>query len=530
MSIIDTIIVISYLTILIFIAYLLSKNNKNQEDYFLAGRSMPWFAVALSVSATMISANSFIGGPGWAYTDGMFPFMVNITVPIAVFFALFITVPIMYKLRVVSIYQYMNYRFGALCRILTVLQFFINSLIQVSSMIFIPSIVIQSITGWELNIIVPVIVLVSVAYTLIGGLKAVIWTDAIQMFIVWGGITFIIFTALKKIDMSFFDSINYAKEMGKLNTLNFTFNLKTPNTFWVTLIGGSIMWIRYFCFDQVQIQRILSAKSMKSLKCSLLTSAFIMNITYFLMLFIGIILFVFYKGRHFDYSNNVMINFILENLPVGVIGIVIAGVFASAMSSIDSILNSITTVFVKDIFEEYFTRDKKEASFKVTITISIVFGIIVTFFVLIGFKGNVKSVLDVVGSYISYFSGPATGLFLLAIFTKKSNDKGAALGFILGFLIGFYIAKTYKVYWLINPAIGSFFTFIFGYIISCFINEKNKNKYRYTIFGVKESIINSGNINEGSASLLPFKFDIYSIITLVFFALQYVVLILIQYL
>ena len=138
MSAIDIGIVVVYLIAMEAIGFFVGRSNKTQEDYFLAGRSMPWLPVALSVAATMISANSFIGGPGWAYTDGLEPFMQNITVPLACFIAVTVTVPMFYHLKVSSIYEYMELRLGGFTRNLAVIQFFINSLIQVSSMVFIP--------------------------------------------------------------------------------------------------------------------------------------------------------------------------------------------------------------------------------------------------------------------------------------------------------------------------------------------------------------------------------------------------------
>lgn len=128
-SAMDVGIIISYLILMLVIGYFSGKNNTNQEDYFLAGRSMPWIPVALSIAATMISANGFIGGPGWAYTSGMYPVMVNIAVPLAVLFALSVTTPVIYKMKITSVYQYMEKRLGKYSRILTIIQFFINSII-----------------------------------------------------------------------------------------------------------------------------------------------------------------------------------------------------------------------------------------------------------------------------------------------------------------------------------------------------------------------------------------------------------------
>ena len=528
---IDSIIIIVYILAMLLIGYFMGKDNETQEDYFLAGRSMPWLPIALSVSATMISANSFIGAPGWAYTSGIAPFMVNITVPFAIFIAMYITVPVMYQLKITSVYEYMEYRLGPISRFLTVLQFFINSLIQVSSMVFIPALILKSITGWSLQVIVPLIVLISIIYTLLGGIKAVIWTDVIQTVIIWGGLLLVIFIALRDLNMGFFQTLGAAREAGKMQALDFRFSISNTNAFWASIIGGSVMWIRYFCFDQTQIQRVLTAKSMKGIKSSYLTSAFIMNIMYFLTLLIGLILSVFYSGKEFPASNQVMIGFILEKLPVGVLGLVIAGVFAAAMSSVDSLLNSMTTVFIKDIYEKYFHKKQEETSLKLTMIISAVLGVIIIFIVILGFGGTVKSILDVVGKYISYFSGPAAGAFILAMLTYKANDKGVATGFILGFIGGFYIAKSFGVSWLWNPAIGFTITFVIGYVASMIFTDTEliKDYKKFTAKGMREKMVVEGKlIDEEGVSILPFQIDRYAIAALVFFLSQYIFLALIQ--
>lgn len=526
---IDISVIVGYLVLMILVGYFSGRKNKTQEDYFLAGHSMPWLPIGLSVAATMISANSFIGGPGWGYTSGMFPFMVNITVPLAVFIALWATTPVIYNMRITSVYQYMGKRFGKYTRGLTILQFFINSIIQVSSMVYIPVLILHMVTGWSFFILVPLVVIIAIAYTLMGGIKAVIWTDSIQMVVLIGSVFLIIYTVMKGIGLGFFDTISIAKEAGKLDTLNFSTNITIENTFWATLLGGAFMWIRYFCFDQVQVQRILTSKSLKNAKNSLVISAFVMNIIYFIMLFLGVLLFVFYKGREFPTSNEIMITFILNEMPIGIIGLIIAGIFAAAMSSVDSLLNSMTTVFTKDIYEPLVK--KKEASLKVTMLITVVIGILMTLVILIGFNGSVQSILALVGSYISYFAGPAAGAFILAMFTKRANDKGTAIGIVAGFILGFLVSKSFQVNWLWNPIIGAIITLIFGYIISVLIGKTKKDEelLEYTAMGIRKKLIKEGKEKENGISILPFSFGKSEIIVFSFFILQYVLLYFIQY-
>jgi Na+/proline symporter len=226
-----------------------------------------------------------------------------------------------------------------------------------------------------------------------------------------------------------------------------------------------------------------------------------------------------------------MIGYILENLPVGIIGLVVSGAFAAAMSSVDSLINSMTTVFVKDIYERYFYKGKGEASLKMSMTISAVIGVIVIFVVLFGFSGTVKSVLDVVGKYISYFSGPAAGSFLLAMFTMKANDKGVATGFIVGVPAVFWIAKLLGTSWLWNPAIGCLITFVVGYAVSLlFTSDKQVDDYKqFTAKGMREKMLAEGKATtEDGVSILPFQFDKYAIFALVFFVAQYIFIAMIQ--
>ncbi len=519
LSTLDVVVIVAYLLGMVLVGYLSGRNNKTQDDYFFANRNMPWIPVALSVAATAISANGFVGGPGWAYSDGMFPFMVNVTVPFAVFFAMFVTVPIIYRMKITSVYEYIGFRFGNYTRGLTIFQFFVNSLIQASSMIFIPVILIATVTGLSISVLIPIVVVISLLYTVMGGIKAVIWTDTIQMIVVIGSVILIIVTAVNHIGAEgLFETL---KASGKLDTLDFGFDPTNNNSFWVTLIGGTFMWVRYFCFDQTQVQRVLTARSLGEVKKSFVISAGVMNIVYYLMLFVGTLLFIYFGGKEFESSNEIMITFVLEALPSGIIGLIIAAIFAAAMSSVDSLLNSMVAVFSKDVYEYYFK--KKQATLKVTMGFTVAIAAIITVIIYIGFGPSVKSVIDLVGSYISYFSGPAVGVFLLGMLTTKTSDKGAAIGFIIGLIGNITIALTFNTGWLMNPFIGGALTLITGYLLSfIFKIDESKDITEYTAKGLMSH-------KELEKSERPLYFGIHEKLVLGFFIAQYAVLAIIQF-
>ena len=531
MSAVDVIVVVVYLVAMLVIGYLSGKQNQSQEDFFLAKRSMPWIPIALSVAATMISANGFIGGPGWAYTDGMYPVMVNITVPLAIFVSMWMVTPVFYNLKVTSVYQYMGLRLGNWTRLLTIFQFFVNSLIQVSSMVYIPVLILHMLTGWPLWLLIPAVVLIAIVYTLLGGIKAVIWTDTVQMLVVIGGVVLIVATAIHGTGLGLLDTLAQAKASGKLDALDFSMDITQANTFWATLLGGSFMWIRYFCFDQVQVQRLLTAKSLRQTKNSFVVSALVMNLVYYFMLFVGVILFLFYGGKEFATSNEIMITFVTQELPVGIIGLIIAGIFAAAMSSIDSLLNSMATVFTKDIYEYYLKKGQGQASLRISKQITVAMGVIITLFTLVGFSGSVKSILDLVGNYISYFAGSAAGAFLLALLTTRAHDRAVAVGFVVGLLGNYGISKAFSLSWLWNPLVGGIITIGVGYLLSLVWRvEQSGNPASYTALGLRRQLLAQGVDRDQGRECLPFSAGRQEAVVLIFFLLQYVVLAMIQYL
>ena len=530
-STLDIAIILIYLFFMLGFGFFLGRTNKNQDDYFLANRSMPWIPVALSIAATLFSANGIVGGPGWAYQDGLKPFMLNITVPLAVFLSMWITTPVLYHLRVVSVYEFMELRLGKKTRLLTIMQFLINSFIQASSMIYIPSMIIEMMTGWPIQYIAIFVVIVAIIFTLIGGIKAVIWTDSIQIFVIIGGVSLIIYTALQGIGIPLSEIFTLAKNHGKLNAFDFSTDLTKANTFWATLFGASFMWIRYFCFDQSQVQKILSSRSIHNTKSSLITSAIIMNTVYFLMLTVGIVLFVFYQGKPFPNANQIVLNFIFDKLPTGITGLVIAGIIVEAITSAESLLNSMTAVFTKDIYYYYFKKDSDETSLRVAQLMAFVLGIVMILFVILGFSKSTSSLLNIVGGYISYFSGPAAGAFLLAFFTTRANDSGVAVGAILSLILVITVQVLCSISWLWNPAIGALSTLILGYGLSfCFVSEKKSHDtYPYTAFGIRSKIKAAKAQGQAQDELPPFTFGKKEAFLLIFFACQYLFLTFLQY-
>lgn len=500
----DITIIIIYLLAMVVIGYFCSKENSNSDDYLTSKGSIKWIPVMLSITATMISSSTLIGAPGMSYATNLSAFTINFSVPIAILFTMNVSAPFFRGLDITSIYDYVELRFGIKCKYIALFQFYLNSLIQISSMIYIPSLFIFILTGWSMLMIVLVIIIISLAYTIMGGIKAVIYTDAVQSFVIIGGILVLFWVILSKLDMNLFEPLTFAAKFKKTNFIELTPILTTNYSFIAAILGGTVMWVRYFSFDQVQVQRVITSKSISEMKKSLSVSSLLMNAIYLFMLFLGLYLWVFYDGREFESSNLMMIDFIINSLPVGIIGLIISAVLASAMSSIDSILNSMTTVYVKHFHNSGITKLE-------TIKISSIFGIIITFFVMIAFNGNVKNILDLVGMYISYFSGPACAIFMIGLFSKKANDTSMFYGAIGGFIANTIVGVNYKIFWLWFPFLGFTSSLLITYILSR-TNTLQLDRQKYIQIDRQKYI--------QSYSKLNFRFDTYNLIVLFLLIIQ----------
>ncbi|MGL6098989.1 MAG: sodium:solute symporter family transporter, partial [Fusobacteriaceae bacterium] len=421
------------------------------------------------------------GAPGWAYQSGLKPLVLNLNIPIIMWVISGTFIPFFYNLEIVSVYEYIEKRFGKKIRLLLVLTYILKMLVVIGSIVYVPSLILSKITGFSINHTIALIVVISIFYTVLGGIQTVIWTDVFQMLALWIGIGISIVVVLQNTPHSLGEIFQIAKDNGKLFSMDLSTNLQNPNTLWAGLFGGGILHLAYFGIDQTQVQRVLTAKSLDNTKYSLWFSGVFSVIQMFLFLMIGIVLFVYYEGKPFENANEVYIKFALEEIPSGYLGIIIAAVFAATMSSIDSSLNSMTTVFMKDIYEVYFQKKVKNISeISVTRIVTTLFGILVAYFAFNVSASN-NSVLEIISKYGSYLLGAMLGVFCLGMFTSKVDEKGVTIGFILGIIGTAVISYKFRIFWMWNNLVGFFITTIVGYIFSFSDFNYREDKKKYTM-------------------------------------------------
>ena len=287
------------LTLLAIILYGLyrSRGTRTLQGYLLAGRSMRWYAVAFSIMATQASAITFLSTPGQAYADGMRFVQFYFGLPIAMVVLSVTAVPLYHRLKVYTAYEYLEGRFDAKTRALTASLFLIQRGLAAGLTILAPALVLSVLLGWDLTLTNLVIGVLVILYTTLGGTRAVSWTHLQQMIIIFVGMfaAFVVIILRLPQDVSFLDAVRVSGAMGRLNAVDFTFDLSNRYTFWSGILGGTFLALSYFGTDQSQVQRYLTGRSVTESRMALIANGFIKVPMQFFILFIGAMVFAFYQ-------------------------------------------------------------------------------------------------------------------------------------------------------------------------------------------------------------------------------------------
>src|SRR4051812_10066019 len=289
------VIVVGYLTYIVWYGLSRSRGTRAIEGYFLANRSLPWWAAGLSVMATQLSAITMIGTTGQGATDGLKFIQFYFGLPLAMVILGVTLVPFMHGAKVFTAYEYLERRFDAKTRSLTAFLFLLSRGMSCGTILAAPAVVFSAIFGWSMGWSVALIGIPTVVYTIIGGVQAVTWVDVKQMFLIVGALVAVVITLLVKIPVSPDAALHIAGAAGRLRVFDFSFSLTNTYTFWSGVLGGTFLMLSYFGTDQSQVQRYLAARSVDEARSSLLISAYWKIPLQALVLMVGVLVFVFYQ-------------------------------------------------------------------------------------------------------------------------------------------------------------------------------------------------------------------------------------------
>lgn len=521
MNNIDWIVLVGTLLTIVGYGIWKTRNVDNVESYLLGDRDLKWWTIGLSVMATQASAITFLSTPGQAYDDGMRFAQFYIGLPVAMVILCVFVLPIYYRLKVYTAYEYLEGRFDVRTRSLAAVLFLMGRGLAAGITIYAPAIILSSILGWNLSLTILVIGAVVILYTVLGGTKAVSQTQQQQMIIILGGLILAFFILMNQLppDIQLADALAVAGQMDKLNVIDFEFDLSNRYNFWSGMLGGTFLFLSYFGTDQSQVQRYLSGKSLTESRLGLLFNGIFKVPMQFGILFVGLMVFIFFlfiqPPVHFNKSNldalqgtrfeaplqnfqkqsdqvfvqkkaainelvtsmrleddlaianaktkvknlhqqdlviresvrdlikehnpnaetkdldYVFISFVINYLPVGMVGLLLAVIFSAAMSSIASELNALATTSVIDIYRRNLVTNRSDHHYlNASKLFTIAWGLIALAFA--AFASLFDNLIEAVNIVGSIFYPTILGIFMVAFFLKKVGAKAVFYGALLG--------------------------------------------------------------------------------------------------
>lgn len=466
LPVIDIIIIGVYLLAMVLIGFYFSKKNKSTEQFTRAAGKIPGWAIGLSIYATFLSSNTFLGVPGKAFGSNWNAFVFSLSMPLAAWVASKYFVPFYRSTGEISAYSHLEKRFGPWARTYAVICFLLTQFARMGSIFFGMALSLQALIGFSMSSIMIVMGICIILYTVLGGMEAVIWTEVVQGVIKTLGALLILFLIIKQIPGGFSTVMDIANNDHKISLGSLSPDL-TQSTFWVILFYGFFINLNNFGMDQNYIQRYHTARSAKQASKSVWLCVWMYVPASLLFFIIGTALYAFYQLNPAmvepvklqvaaerlgtavtssqvtglastlspaDYGDKVLPHFMVTHIPVGLVGLIVSAILSAAMSTISSNMNSSATVFTMDIYKRYFKKEITDKQQLFTLHVAtIIFGLI-GLFTGLAMIGS-KSLLDVWWELSGIFAGGMLGLFLLGLISRRTNSPEALTAVIIGVIV-----------------------------------------------------------------------------------------------
>ena len=451
------------------------KRQRSLRDYFLADRNIPWWAIALSIVAAETSTLTIISIPGLAYDTNFTFLQVVIGYVVGRVIISFVLLPHYFRGELYTAYQLIERRFGSQLRSLTAGLFLLTRAAAEGVRVYAVSIVVAIALGTGEVASIAIITVLTLIYTFEGGLAAVIWTDVVQTVIYIGGTVVGLFTILHLVPGGWSAIHELAASAGKFKVFNFSPDFWNPYTFWAGVIGGTFLTTASHGTDQLIVQRLLAARNQRQSVTALLSSGVAILFQFWLFLFVGVMLFAFYRlpSSHFGKADRVYPTFIVNQMPHGISGLLIAAILAAAMSNLSAALNSLSSSSIIDFFVR-LRPDTSEARRLRLSRVATLMWALVLFCLAVLSLHKVGRVVEVGLQIASVAYGALLGVFLLGVLTKRANQFGAIIGMLCGFICELYIWLATPIPWTWYVMIGTAVTFVIGYAGSCVISTSRR--------------------------------------------------------
>ncbi|MFV0366491.1 MAG: sodium:solute symporter [Mangrovibacterium sp.] len=492
MSVVDVVVFCAYLLGIVLFGLSFYKKNKSAEAFTLGNQRIPTWVVSLSIFATFVSSISYLGLPGQAFASNWNPFVFSLSIPLASYVAVRFFVPLYREVNSPSAYTYLEMRFGAWAKNYASVMYLLTQLMRAGTILFLLSLLASTMLDLPITTIIIVAGVSVMLYSMLGGIQAVVWTDAIQAIILILGAFLCLFIILIELPGGVSQVIQEGAMAHKFSLGDMNFDL-TSSSFWCVLIYGLFINLQNYGIDQNYIQRYMTSSSEKEAKKSAVSGSLLYIPVSLLFVFIGTALFVYYRQFPQLLPERLPIDqvfpyFIAHQLPVGFKGFLMASIFAAGLSTVSTSINSSATVILTDFCHiPKLTKGANRRQMQILYLSSLLFSALSVCIALAMI--NVKSALDTWWQLASIFSGGMLGLFLLGFVGKRVEAKAAKVGVLFGvFLIAWMsISPIYFPQWGLNAfmspfhknmdiVFGTSIIFIVGFLLTFLWQDRKKEK------------------------------------------------------
>ena len=470
MHIIDLIVFLVFTGGVMLLGCSFFKKKTSSDEFTSAGRSLPGWVVGMSIFATYVSSISYLGYPGKAFAGDWNAFVFSISIPVASYFAAKYFVPFYRNIGSVSAYSFLEERFGVWARLYASMCYLLTQIARMGAILFLLALPMNSLMGWNIQLVIIVTSIAIIIYSMMGGMKGVIWTEAIQGFILIGGALVCLAVLLFKMPEGPMQTFEIAAQDNKFYLGDLSLDISS-STFWVCLIYGIFINLQNYGIDQNYVQRYMTTKSLGEAVKSTLFGGLLYIPVSLVFVYIGTALFSYYTAQP-DLlpagtpADQVFPYFIVHGLPTGLTGLVIASLFSAGMSTIATSINSSATIvltdFVRRLSQKEPTEKKKMAVLYATSFVVGALGIVVGLLMM-----SIDGVLDAWWKLSSIFSGGMLGLFLLGLVCKTVRRAHAVVAVILGLLTIAWMSLSPLInegspFYCLRSPLHTYLTIVFG--------------------------------------------------------------------
>ncbi len=471
---------VGYLGAMLGIGWFCTRKNKNTEDYFKASGRIPWWAAGLSIYATMLSSLTFMAIPAKAYSsDWVFAwanFPILLLVPVIVAFYL----PFFRQLNITSAYEYLERRFNLAARMYGSVAFILFQVGRQAIVLLLPSLALATVSDLNVQTCIILMGVLCVAYTVMGGMEAVVWTDVAQTVVLLGAAIVSLLLIVFGGDGGFSGFWTTAASDNKFHMFNLGLDPRTTtDAFWAIIVGYTFINLVPYTSDQAVVQRYMTTSDEKLAAKSIWTNAILAIPSTAIFFAIGTALFVYFKSHPekldpAQTTDAIFPAFIMQNLPMGVAGLVIAGVFAAAQSTVSGSLNSVVTAIMTDFYKRFGGKSDEAGELRLARILTAAFGVFATVAALFLSQSDTKSLWDAYNGLIGLAGSGLAGLFALGIFTKRANGPGALTGAVTSAVVLYLVQQHTKLPFYWYAAVGLVTCFVVGWVASLLIPARAK--------------------------------------------------------